>query len=334
MKKHVKTLILAAGLSIGLLLNGCEKTAPPKPQEKNPPESENITETAQTELPEENAARSSGAPAETKGSTDAVQGGPYGEISLSVPDGWRWETYPADSGQSIMGMYGIRFSPEEAADGYIELTYTDGFGVCGTGLKEEETTIAGQPAAIGTYDNLKYWDFIAFHEDYRGIVALTYGVEDWWETYSGQVMDILDTLSFDTSVREGGAYIHSPESELDKIGLYLTLKNISPTGATLVFSQYDADAPTGELQCGTDFALEVQKNGIWEKAPIILEDDYGFNAVAILIPLEGTSEQELDWEWLYGALAPGTYRIAKGIMDFRDTGDYDKYTVYAQFVLN
>lgn len=47
-----------------------------------------------------------------------------------------------------------------------------------------------------------------------------------------------------------------------------------------------------------------------------------------------SSEHELDWEWLYGSLASGTYRIQKSVTDFRATGDYDKYTVYAEFILN
>ncbi|MDE7477877.1 MAG: hypothetical protein K2M91_07995, partial [Lachnospiraceae bacterium] len=184
------------------------------------------------------------------------------------------------------------------------------------------------------YDNNVYCDFISFREGYKGIVSLTYGVDDWWGIYSEQVMDILDTLSFDSSVKEGGAYIYSDESELDKIGLSFSLKNISPTGATLVLTQYDADAPTGEMEYGDDFVLEIQKDGAWEEVPIVLEGDYGFHDIAYVIPSGSTSEQELNWDWLYGALAPGNYRVIKSVMDFRGTGDYDKYTVSAQFVLN
>lgn len=77
---------------------------------------------------------------------------------------------------------------------------------------------------MGIYDNHDYWNFIAFDDAYTGIVALSYDVENWWETDSEQVLEILNTVSFDTSIKEGGTYIHSAESEIDKIGLYLTLK--------------------------------------------------------------------------------------------------------------
>lgn len=337
MKKCAKKFILLSMLWTGLSFAGCGSTPPPEQPEKNAIETslteysdENAAETMISSLPDETAATS----AETSADTTVSQGGPYGKISLSIPDGWRYETCPMDSGETDYGLYGIRFYPEDVADGYISLNYTDSFGVCGTGLATEKATIAGEPANIGTYDNNIYWDFISFQDDYDGIVALTYSVDDWWETYSEQVMDILDTLSFDSATREGGAYVNNNEYDLDQIGLSFTLKNISPAGATLVFCNYDADAPTGELEYGDDFLLEIQKDSVWEEVPVTLEGNYGFHAIAYVIPAEGCSDQELNWEWLYGTLAPGTYRIRKSIHDFRGSGDYDEYTAYAQFILN
>lgn len=131
-----------------------------------------------------------------------------------------------------------------------------------------------------------------------------------------------------------GTYISSAESKINKIGLSFTLKNISRTGATLVFTQGNEGTPTGELEYGDDYTLEIQKNGKWEQAPIVLEGDYGFNSIAYIIPSKAASERELKWEWLYGALSTGDYRIVKSILDFRGPGNFDKYTISAQFRLN
>lgn len=266
--------------------------------------------------------------------TQAVQGGPYGELSILIPAGWECETYLMDSNDRGNGLYGIRFYPESVNNGYIEIAYIDSFGVCGTGLEEKTVTVAGNSANIGTYDGHEYWDFISFGDQYEGIVALTYFVDDWWSGYEDQVMDILHTVSFDKNIKEGGAYVYSQESEISEIGLYVTLKKISPTGATLVFNQYDVDAATGDLQYGNDFAVEVLKDGKWESAPIVVDVNYAFDAVAYVMKKGESSEQELNWEWLYGELAPGEYRIKKKISDFRETGDYDTYTAYAHFFLN
>lgn len=351
MKKHTIMLILSSMLSIELLFSGCGNAALPEKDAvtapipelsnqyttKNAAESsisnlsnESTVETAISEPTTQNALPPTASAADTLVS----QGGPYGELSLSIPDGWRYETCPIDSEQTDYGLYGIRFYPEDTTDGYIAVNYIDRFGVCGTGLEEEKSSIAGHPVNIGTYDNNVYWNFIVFQDDYDGVVALTYSVDHWWETYSDQVMDILNTLSFDSTTKEGGAYIDNSAYDLDQIGLSFTLKKISPSGATLVFCNYDTNAPTGELEYDDDFLIEIQKDDIWEEVPVQLTGNYGFNDIAYVIPTEGISEQELNWEWLHGTLAPGTYRIRKSILDFRGTGDYDKHTAYAQFILN
>lgn len=180
----MKKLAALLALSVGLLLYGCgsgqaleeqdaliskEEAAAEGNGEVSESEgtdsSENITE---TKTPED-------ANEETEGKGDAlvVQGGPYGQISISLPEGWEAKACPVDDGSLVNGMYGIRFYPEAATEGGIELSYIDFFGVCGTGLSEETAVIAGSKASIGTYDGHAYWDFISFQEEYEGIVALT-----------------------------------------------------------------------------------------------------------------------------------------------------------------
>lgn len=328
MKKTVMVLLLMVSLS----LNGCANTAAPNPTEKNTEQHEDIPTMSIDSSEQERSESETTTP--STASTRIEQGGPYGKLSLSIPAGWHYEIYPMDSEKLSYGLYGIQFSPKDVTEGYITLAYIDNFGVCGTGLAEETQTIAGKSVNIGTYDNHSYWDFIAFKDDYSGVVALTYSVENWQERYFEQAFEILNTLTFDASIKEGGAYIDSAESEADKIGLYFTLKKISPTGATLVFHQYDEDAPTGELNYGDAFVMEVQKNNTWEEVPVVVDNNYAFHDVAYNIPNRDTATQELDWSWLYGTLAPGNYRIKKEIMDYRKSGDYDKYTLYAQFILN
>lgn len=52
-----------------------------------------------------------------------------------------------------------------------------------------------------------------------------------------------------------------------------------------------------------------------------------------MIYTNGATEWEVNWEYLYGELPAGEYRIAKKINDFRGTGDYDTYTYYAEFTI-
>ena len=146
--------------------------------------------------------------------------------------------------------------------------------------------------------------------------------------------DTEDKQTSENVTKEEGIYVYNEEAQISEIALSFSLKNISPTGATLVFDQYDTDSPKGELMFGEDFVIEVLKNGEWEEAPIPVEWNYAFNAIAFMLPCEEITEREIEWKWIYGELEPGEYRIGKDINDFIESGNFDKYMVYAHFILN
>lgn len=334
-----KSFGILSAVLLSLVLSGCQSSSDSVPQTENESiinafnaggqETTEVRDASETESREDGAAES-----EETFNVEAIQGGPYGKIILFLPEGWKFETCPVDDDNLICGMYGIHFYPADVEEGYIELSYNDAFGVCGTGLESEIADIAGRQVSIGTYDEHKYWDFISFQEDYEGIVAYTHLVDGWRPEDLDSVMEILNTLFFDSSEKEGAAYVYHAESEASELGVLFSLKNITPSGAVLVFNQYDSEAPTGELEFGDDFELEVQKNGMWESVPVVVEGEAAFNAIAYIIVPEQSTEAELNWEWLYGELPAGEYRIRKVIHDFRGTGDFDKHTVYAHFILN
>ncbi|MBP3359346.1 MAG: hypothetical protein J6N52_00705 [Clostridia bacterium] len=120
-----------------------------------------------------------------------------------------------------------------------------------------------------------------------------------------------------------------PYGDYDKWGVTLSSKDITNTGLTILCEQFGG-APTGELRTGEWFSLEVIKDDEWkpvETNPLI---DYAWNDVAYGIKSNDITELKVDWEWLYGELPPGFYKLKKEIMDFSAAGDYDKdlYELY------
>ena len=65
--------------------------------------------------------------------------------------------------------------------------------------------------------------------------------------------------------------------------------------------------------------------------PYIKQSEIGWEEIAWMIPMNDSCEWEVDWEWLYGAIPSGKYRIGKSIMDFRQSGDFDTAVYYAEF---
>ena len=88
--------------------------------------------------------------------------------------------------------------------------------------------------------------------------------------------------------------------------------------------------PTGELQTGSWYILETwtQEKG-WHVDACYAE--VSWTEEAWLISKDNVTEWEVNWEWLYGTLSKGKYRIGKEIIDFRDVGDYDTQIYFAEF---
>ena len=123
-------------------------------------------------------------------------------------------------------------------------------------------------------------------------------------------------------------YIISPDEDNLNWGVYLAADDVTPTGLELEISQLGG-YPTGRLQTGDWYEIERLEGG-WIPVKTVI-DNYAWNAVTYLIPENGEYETEINWEWLYGKLPKGNYRIAKEIMDFRESGDFDKRIFYAYF---
>ncbi len=121
------------------------------------------------------------------------------------------------------------------------------------------------------------------------------------------------------------------EKENDSWGIQLTADKVTPAGLTLVCNQSGGN-PTGELTTGSYYNLEVIENSQWHAVKMIPQKhDIAWTSEAWIIPMNDSREWEVNWEWLYGKLPSGNYRIGKEITDFRGTGDYDTTVCYAYF---
>jgi hypothetical protein len=104
---------------------------------------------------------------------------------------------------------------------------------------------------------------------------------------------------------------------------------VSSTGLTLTF-EYNSD---NECIYGEYFLLEKKISEKWYQVPVAIDGNYGFNDIGYDLDSGGNVEWEVNWNWLYGSLYTGEYRIVKDIADFRGTGDYDKYYLAAEFTI-
>lgn len=121
-------------------------------------------------------------------------------------------------------------------------------------------------------------------------------------------------------------------SEDDKWGITLLAENVTNSGITLKIKQ-KGGKDVKELSTGTWYELEKFEDNAWVKVSTNPLIDYAWEMVAYNIKPSGVTEFEVDWEWLYGKVSPGAYRLAKEIMNFDAPGDYEKEIYYAYFTV-
>ena len=88
----------------------------------------------------------------------------------------------------------------------------------------------------------------------------------------------------------------------DPWGVKLTAKNITPSGLTIVCTQQDGE-PTGELQTGSYYGLEMLQDGEWVAVELLpMEYELAWTSEAWMIPNNAETEWEVNWSRLYGEL--------------------------------
>ena len=91
--------------------------------------------------------------------------------------------------------------------------------------------------------------------------------------------------------------------------------------------------PSGELKTGAPYSLETTVNDEWQPVETITGDPLVWNALAYMIKMNDITEMNINWEYAYGELKPGFYRLKKEFDDFRAPGDYDTETYEVYFTV-
>ena len=123
--------------------------------------------------------------------------------------------------------------------------------------------------------------------------------------------------------------IYETVNNLDGVTMIVKDGTVSSTGLTVIFEN------NSDKQCvyGEEFLLEKKVNGSWYQVPVALDGNYGFNSIGYDLDPSGNREMTIDWDWIYGSLDAGEYRIVKDILDVKKAGDYDKYSLTAEFTI-
>ncbi len=179
-------------------------------------------------------------------------------------------------------------------------------------------------------DIFKYCFYIKGHlpnaEKDSELVVLTEDINYAFDDFSRIALQSKAEINEDENVYLSTFCIYE---DVDKWGITLSAKDITNKGLTILCEQFGG-SPTGELQTGEAFSLEYSDNGDWKPVPTNPLIDYAWHQVAYMVKKNDVTEFKVEWEWLYGELKSGYYKLKKEFTDFRATGDFgtEMYELY------
>ena len=97
-------------------------------------------------------------------------------------------------------------------------------------------------------------------------------------------------------------------SEVENVSI--NISDISLTGATIIIKDTNDDNYT----YGEWYVIQKEENGKWYNIPTKVKE-FGFNDIGYEVDENNEVKFVIDWEWLYGELQTGSYRIIKEAHD-------------------
>lgn len=120
---------------------------------------------------------------------------------------------------------------------------------------------------------------------------------------------------------------NKPLNELDNVTIKIKDGTLTKAGATISIT--DLNKIPDEY--GEAFRIDIKKKGQWQELKI-LNENTAFNLMAYRVSKDGTLELEQNWEYIYGILKKGKYRLVKHVC-VKDTACNKKKYFSVEFTI-
>jgi hypothetical protein len=108
-------------------------------------------------------------------------------------------------------------------------------------------------------------------------------------------------------------------------GVSMTIKEgtLTDTGATIIIK----DISNKNNTFGEEYRIDKYVNNEWQELDVVVKGNYGWNDIGYHIDKNNKLELTINWEWLYGKLEKGKYRLVKKSLDTQNK----KHTFSVEF---
>lgn len=95
-------------------------------------------------------------------------------------------------------------------------------------------------------------------------------------------------------------------NEIDGVSMTIEKDTLTRTSATIIISDYGKETNV----YGEFYRIDKKENDEWKEVKKA-HTNYGFNEMAYFVDEDGKLEFKCDWEYMYGKLDKGEYRLVK-----------------------
>lgn len=117
------------------------------------------------------------------------------------------------------------------------------------------------------------------------------------------------------------------EKILENASMVIKDCTLTKTGATVIITDTNKEE---EHTYGDSFRIDKKDNDKWENLKPIIEN-YGFNAIGYHVDENNELEMKINWDWLYGELENGEYRLVKDAAINKNDSYLGSGVVYVEF---
>lgn len=114
---------------------------------------------------------------------------------------------------------------------------------------------------------------------------------------------------------------------LENVTMTIKEGTLTKTGATVIITDISGDDNT----YGEFFRIDKKENNKWKKVDVVVKGNYGFHMVGYEVNEDNILEMKIDWNWLYGELDTGEYRLVKSASVSKNNSYLGEKYIYVEF---
>ena len=118
-------------------------------------------------------------------------------------------------------------------------------------------------------------------------------------------------------------------NDFEQVSMNVIEDSVSSKELTVIFT----NSSNNQGMYSEDFLLEKKIEGDWYQVPT-KRIEFGFNDIAFELSPSTKEVLKINWDWLYGSLDKGEYRIVKTFWAASTVGDYEEYFLASQFIID